>query len=238
MKIEPAKFEKMLRMLMLPKNKPLIPVVQLLFGENGVECRQMDSGMVIAVIANFQKKYFREYEASGEVKITDTIFNIIRKKFEGDEVIEVEFGDKVTLKGKIDKYTEPATTVEVNAIEEDKIKRVGGVAIPSKAKPVKTYVIDVAYLKDIEAEKIIFEYGDKLIVKVKDTGEFERTIPFSRSEGDGSGSAIVAGEYLTPIIKNLSGEVFLIFTNGPANITQINEAEGYSVSYNISTMVE
>jgi len=241
MKVEPVKFERLMRLLMLPSaGKPFIDPVEVNFTSGGLKVGVTDEGQVIGVVANFKPEYFKEYEEIGTVKLTSTMRGAVSKKFKVDEVIDVKFGDSIEFKGKIEEYKEKPTEVPCNLIELEKLKGSGSILIPRKATPLRYYELDVSTLKDLEDEKVILNYGDKLEAVIKtEISTYRKSLSFTRTgPTDAKGSIIVDLDYLNRVIANLEGSITLVFTveGGPLVIAQ--GAKEYNLTYFIMPRIE
>jgi len=237
MKVEPVKFERLLNMLLLPKaGNPFINPAIVDFTEEGLKVRITDTGIVVGVIADFKKEYFREYEAIGKVRLTNSMLTTLKNAFKVDEVIDVDFGETVRFKGKIEEYTEQASKSECEQIEEGKLKFIGGTAFLASSPPEKVYYLDATMLKGFSNEEVYFNYGENLEAIVKtEISKYRKTLAFEKQKGEGTGRTIIHIDYLDRVMSNLDGPVWLMFTKGPIVIAQ--KTKEFNISYIIAPKI-
>jgi len=240
--IEPAKFEKLLRMVSLPKaSKALLEPVEFHFDENGLWVRQYDNANIVAVIANFRPGYFQEYNIMPSFQVSaSSILPDLRKVLKLDRAIKIFLTeDKIFFKGELEEYSDLRPNIAVYSIEPDKIVERPFGFCSSRLNPHKIYRLDVGQLELMKAEEISFEYGDVLTAEIaSETKSYRRRLVHEANPaGEGSGRVTLYYDILQRVVKNLSGMVYMVFTEeGPVIFSQ--KTDVYSLTYVIAPREE
>lgn len=217
MKIEPSKFEQMLRILSLYEGgKGYIDPIEIDFTEEGIKVAQADPSYTAVVIAKYPPTIFKDYNAVGTKKFNTDLVKELAKFFKMDETITLEFTEeKLLIKGKMEKLEDGYPSTETNRLQSNITLKDWGFTT-DKIEPTRGYKVDIGYLKDIDGEIVTFEYGDNLKVIVEhDLRKYTRQVSISTSFGDSEGKQSIAGNLFKRVVNNLDGQIWIVFSQEP-----------------------
>ena len=236
-KIEPAKFQKLLKSGMVCHTRPLLDPMTLTFTPDAATVKDVYSE-VLAVYIKLSKAHFQEFQAKEE---TITIPFLVNEKLGwgfNDPTITVSTdaeNEKITLKGKHDSFTTEIEATDPHKFPFELVETEHGTL--RKDFECKTALkLDAKELKLPVAEQYNFEFKkDKLTVTIQDGGDFEHTFqaePIAKEDT----TCMLSGEYYNAIIDNLEGEITLFLTPNVAVFCE--KKENISKTYFLSALME
>lgn len=223
--IEPDRFSKLLKQVLLYKSKPLIDSVMATFTPKMLEVMDM-SLEVIAVTCLYQPKFFISYSCEKDlekVMFTKSVLDGLSLGF-GGEKIDVETKEnKLIIKGRNETYSESL----LELIEKPfplKMELKPNGFLPQKFEPIVTVPVDAKVLQSLpSAEKYIFVADEeKLMVEISDTGTYQKQIePQGQNYKLGNLRVMFDGEFLQTVFNNLfDGVTYLNLGEEAINISQ------------------
>jgi hypothetical protein len=212
------------------------------YDANGITQKQVDPSFTVAVISKINKSFFTEYQADGEgeIKISSTLIDILRKYFKEVETIELNVEDNnLTLKSKDEVYEGSILQVEL-PVAEINVKEEEYGFIPELKGGIKgAYGIDSEDWA-IKASEIKIHYGNTLKLSValeEEGGKYTRGVKILEKKNiTGEGEVTLDGKMFNKVIELFSGPLYLIITEGPIVLTQ--KTSEYTISYVVAPKVE
>ncbi|RLE79014.1 MAG: hypothetical protein DRJ52_09310 [Thermoprotei archaeon] len=214
--IEPAKFEKLLKMVSLPKAaNPLIKTIEFDFDNKGLWVRQVDEAEVVAVLANFSPNYFLKYSILPSFQISaKSVLPDLRKVMKPEKVVKIFLDeDRIVFKGEYVEYSVLRLDSVLNKIEADTVVEYSFGFCATNLNPHKIFRLDISQLDLLKAEEITFEYGKTLTAMISmETKGYKRRLIHEANSGEGSGRVTLYYDIVEKIVKNMSGLIYLVFT--------------------------
>jgi len=222
--IKPLKLRKMLRKVSLSSlfKDPLLDPVELRFDNKGLWVCQYSEKHDLAVLANFKPEYFYEYHILPPFQIwIKEVLEDMRKVLKLEKVVKILLDEeRIIFKGELEEYSTLRQNTKIDTIDSaDITKRDFGLSL-KKLKPHKVYKLDLSQLKLMKAEQLTFDYGEKLVASVS-VGEdlqgrpiktYRRRLIYEANSGEGSGRVTLYYDIVEKIVKNMSGLIYLVFT--------------------------
>lgn len=237
MKIEPNRFEKILKMLSLyDAGKAYIDPIEISFSEDSITVAQMDQSYTTATIAKYPTTIFKDYETVGSKKLNTNLIKDLGKFFKVDDLVEINFtDDKIVITGKMERLEDGYPSIKVDKVRGNVVLKDWGYTT-EKLEAVKGYKVEVAHFKDVSDDVITFEYGDtlKLIIE-HDLKKYTRQIPIINSFGDSEGSRSLSGDLFNRVTANFEGQIWLVFTQEPIIFTW--SSDNVIVTYIVAPVV-
>ena len=240
--LEPSELSSLLKKVLIYKSKSLLEYVNVRFEPEGVSVRDVTAG-TFAVMAEFSKQHFLEYECEGEGEVVVFPSDLIDlvKLFRGESVTVETDGEALTL-------TDGERTIRRHLMEpveqEFKLKVADtnyGIVLERMLESDVRVLVDSSELTmPIAAQtytffveggdlKVKFEYGDMYDVTLK--------LPIISKDSLSDGfRASFHGPSLLPMLENLNGEVWLLISGEALNVSETTET--YKLSYALASVEE
>ena len=233
---EPARLDKLLKTVLIHKQKSLLDTIIGEFTPKGVVFKDMKLE-VAAIHAVYSPKYFLEYESvdSENVPLTASLMDMLGQGFKDEKVTLMTSEGHLVLKGSKETYNELLTEAEKGEFVI-KLQNTDFGFVPEK-EPTVRVLLNVEDLNLPTAEKYRFDCdGKDLSVSIKDIGEYTKTFKPSKAPTLGELNVTFDGSFFQQMMSNMTGEVWVSMTEGGVVFSQ--KTKDFCLTYLLSSLSE
>jgi hypothetical protein len=235
--VEPERLNKLLSTVLMKRGKPLLDSAVGEFTPKGVLFREIKADAIL-VYAIYTPQYFLEYESGEEkVPLTATLLERLKWGFKDDKISLRTEGGSLVLQGSRETYREPLIDLGERAPFPYKFKNSEYGFVPENLEPLVAVLLPEGELDLPSADRYTFKCdGKKLSVVIEEVGTFERVLRPSRVAVMKEASISFDGDYLQTVLNNVSGEAWLLLTEGGLVLCQ--RFKDHAVTYALARLLE